>query len=683
MSNTPPLIKSHERPVPLPEFLYGSAYYPEHWDEPTRRDDAVRMREAGWNVVRMGEFAWDLLEPEEGKFNFNLFDETIDRLGREGIRTILGTPTAAPPRWLTYQHPEILAMDASGVVLQHGSRQHASLAHPLFREYCRRIVQALAIHFQDNPNVIGWQTDNEIHCHFSEDHSPAVQQAFAEYLRGRYEGNIGALNQAWGSEFWAQTYRSFEEIPTPRHNQPTYANPGHLLDYARCLSNSATLFQRDQVDILRRANSAWFITHNGIMPFIDYRHEFCGDLDFFSADVYPYFEYDPNHRRHWQAAFLDHVRALAGNFLVMEQQSGPGGQCTYLHDTPEPGEMRRSVYTSIARGADGVLLFRWRSCRFGAEEYWCGVLDHDNVPRRRYREAARLGQELKRVGPAVLGTHVAVDIGIACGDYAVEQGHQGLHLGLPKPKSVAERIHEFYLDRGFAVGCLHPDDDLEGLKVFFIPHWSLFDPHWVPALERFVARGGILVVGARTATKEMNNRVVAESLPGVLRSLAGAGVEEYGRQNRPDARPLIFTLEGKDVLTQEWYELLLPDEGTEVLAAWKSRHLKDGAAVTLKRHGAGAVIYVGTYFTPEVLQALQPTLESLGAPKPLFPNKPVTCETVWRQTPDGLRLLFVVNHGEEDVILVGAPAGHDLVSDTPVSGSIRLAPNDVAVIRCR
>jgi len=198
---------SHRRPLTLNRFLFGACYYPEHWDAETRREDAVRMAEAGFNTVRMAEFAAEHIEPEPGKFNFELFDETIARLGHHGIDTILGTPTAAPPRWFTLAHPDAVGVNTNGVPMQHGSRQHMCLSHPAFREYSRRVTLAMASHFAGNPHVIGWQTDNEFNCGFSEDHSEATQSDFQSFLREKYEGNISALNQAWGTVFWAQTYR--------------------------------------------------------------------------------------------------------------------------------------------------------------------------------------------------------------------------------------------------------------------------------------------------------------------------------------------------------------------------------------------------------------------------------------------------------------------------------------------
>ncbi len=168
-------VLSHKRLSSIKQFLYGSPYYPEHWDAAVRSQDAERMKAAGWNCVRMAEFAWDRMEVEEGRFDFSLFDETIQSLGKVGIKTILCTPTATPPVWLTRAHPEILRVDERGVRMAHGSRQHACTTGPLYRENSRRITSAMAEHFAGNPDVIGWQTDNEFNCQFSECHCESCQ----------------------------------------------------------------------------------------------------------------------------------------------------------------------------------------------------------------------------------------------------------------------------------------------------------------------------------------------------------------------------------------------------------------------------------------------------------------------------------------------------------------------------
>ena len=676
---------SHRRPTNLDRFHFGVVYYPEHWDAETRRHDAERMQAAGVNIVRMAEFAWDLMEPEEGRYDFTIFDETINHLGRHGISTILCTPTATPPRWLTAAHPQILRENANGVPMVHGSRQHCCHMNPLFRQYSRAITRTMADHLQDNPHVVGWQTDNEMHCHFAECHCDACQTAFQRYLRRKFANDVGALNRTWGTQFWSQTYDRFEDINTPRDNKPTYLNPAHHLDYFRYLTDGLARFQHDQVEILRATRKTWWITHNGLMQHTDYRGLFTQDLDFLGYDAYPMFVGDPVVRTSAHALSCDRVRALSGNFIVPEHQSNFGGQPNYMLDTPEPGEMRQLTMVTIARGADSLLYFRWRTCRFGAEEYWGGIIDHDNVPRRRYKELAQIGRDLQRIGPEIIGTSVFIDIAIASGDQDVADAHTTYHLGLPADGQTIGVAYAPFFHAGYAIGCVHPADDLTGIKIYIIPQWALFHPAWIPNLERFVAGGGTLVIGARTATRDGDNNVVAATLPGCLRPLAGATVEEYGRQNQPDKRPLdIMIPGGKDgetaLRTEWWYEALGVDPGTEVHARWRGRHLDGQPAITVRKHEQGRTVYVGTYLTESLVKALLPWLTGFAHATPLWHEAPAGVQVVRRESP-GKQVWFFTNHTDGDLTIPTTPAGVDLTTGAATGGALTLGRYGVAVIK--
>ena len=387
MKNASPLNRPasprHQRPSQWKQFLFGVVYYPEHWMDAERKNDAPLMAEAGVDTVRMAEFAWDRMEPREGEFEFSFFDDAIEELAAAGISTILCTPTAAPPRWMTARHPDWLRVDANGRQMVHGSRQHVCTTNPGFREASRRITRAMAKHFSGNPHVIGWQTDNELNCHFRECHCGACQSAFRRWLEEKY-GDIAALNAAWGTVFWAQTYESFDQVGTLLIDRPTHPNPSQHLDYFRFLSDAVIAFHRDQTEILRAVRPDWWITHNGMFERLDY-WKLAEDLDLMGIDIYPGFADKTPKAFSWAAARLEECRASSGTFMIPEQQAGPGGQRPYLHRTPQPGQMRLWAWQAVAHGADGLLHFRWRSCRFGAEIYWCGILDHLPDPPGRLR----------------------------------------------------------------------------------------------------------------------------------------------------------------------------------------------------------------------------------------------------------------------------------------------------------
>jgi beta-galactosidase len=622
-------------------FHFGVCFYPEHWDEATRRDDAKRMADAGMNVVRMAEFAWNVIEPRPGTYDFSLFDDTIARLGEHGIDTILCTPTATPPRWLLKQMPDMVRINAKNVPMTHGSRQHVSHAHEGFQQASRDITQVMAEHWKSDPHVIGWQTDNEFHCHIDDDYSPAALVAFQRWCEQTY-GDIDTLNRRWGTAFWSQTFDAFEDVTLPIMDTPTYLNPAHRLAYFRFLGDLVTTFQADQVKILRETNANWWITHNGLFKHIDYRGQFTKDLDVLGWDVYPmFFETESRHLDH--AFNADRCRGMAGNFIVPEHQSGSGGQPDYMLEQPLPDEMRQMSLRTIARGCDSLLYFRWRTCRTGAEQYWLGIIDHDNIGRRRYDEVARVGEDVAKLKDRLLGSTVAIDAAVASCSTDIRDAHAAYTLDLPDPDDVAAKAHAALSAAGFAPGCVHPEDDLDRVGVYVVPHWAMFDPAWATKLTQWVEAGGLLIVGARTATRDLDNNIVAETPPGVLAELCGVKVVEYGPLKKGSRT---MTMTGHDQPAARWYETLDPTTA-EPLATWQDGPAPGAAAVTMRHVGKGRAVYVGTYLHEPVLA---PLLRDLVADLPrLRPaDLPASVELVIREKPNE-QLWFYFNNAEAPV----------------------------------
>ncbi|NCT11934.1 MAG: beta-galactosidase, partial [Rhodobacterales bacterium] len=128
----------------------GVCYYPEHWPEAQWAEDAARMAEAGLTWVRIGEFAWSRMEPRPGVLTFDWLDRAIATLGAAGLRVVLGTPTATPPKWVVEKHPDMLAVDAQGRPRGFGSRRHYCFSHQGYREESRRITRLLAERYGRN-----------------------------------------------------------------------------------------------------------------------------------------------------------------------------------------------------------------------------------------------------------------------------------------------------------------------------------------------------------------------------------------------------------------------------------------------------------------------------------------------------------------------------------------------------
>ena len=406
----------------------------------------------------------------------------------------------------------------------------------------------------------------------------------------------------------------------------------------------------------------------------------------------------------WLQAFqLDLVRGAAGNLVVPEQQSGFGSQPGFATVVPEPGEMRRMAYSSVARGADGLMFFRWRPAHYGAEIYWMGVIDHDDIPRRRYAEAARFAGEINRMAKVILGTTVHLDVGIAGPDFDNEEGLKAYPLGLPTPEEAAGPLHRHCYERGIACGFIHPEDEIERLKLFFVPHWALWKPRWTARLSAYAEAGGILVIGARTGAHTPDNHMIATTPPGELRDLAGVSVVEFGPLPPPGANALpvshrtpphlasmpaessrrrhAITSATGTVDAAWWYECLEPDQDTEIVAHWSTRFLAGIPAVTARTVGRGLVVYFGSFLTPELAALIFPPLFERARIKPLLADLPAGVEVSRREAADRT-LLFVQNTRSDPVTVPGIPQAMDLTTDARIeNGTLDLEPYGCAVLR--
>ena len=131
----------------------GVCYYPEHWPEDIWAEDAARMVETGLSWVRIGEFAWSQLEPSEGNLEFDWLDRAVATLGSAGLKVVLGTPTATPPRWMITKHPDMHGVDKEGRPRKFGSRRHYCFSHSGYLDECRRIAALLGERYGKNPHV--------------------------------------------------------------------------------------------------------------------------------------------------------------------------------------------------------------------------------------------------------------------------------------------------------------------------------------------------------------------------------------------------------------------------------------------------------------------------------------------------------------------------------------------------
>jgi beta-galactosidase len=656
-----------------PAFLFGVCYYPEHWPESYWEEDARRMEECGVNTVRLGEFGWAVMEPREGQYDFSLFDRALATLGRHGIKAIFGTPTATPPKWLTQTYPEVLHVFETGQPADDQSRRHYCYNSPVYRRFSKQIVEELARHYRSNTNIIGWQIDNEMNNENRECFSPACQDAFRAWLRNKY-GTLDALNARWGTVVWSQLYSDWDQIKLPRRT-PAYHNPGLMLDFRRFNSDSATAFLNDQVEILRRVRPGDFITHNGVFPFINY-YDFSQGLDLYAQDNYPTFKSSP---RFPVAEALTLARSFHGRMMIMEQLTGPAGQ-TYMLRSPRPGETRLWAIQAIAHGAEGLLHFRWRSARRGAEQYWSGVLDADNVPRARFEDFKREGRELRVLGPQILGARVDSHIAVIK-DFEADWVFEHQFLTREANAELAQNcLFQAASEQRYDLDFVSPAADLGPYQLVFASQLVLMDDALVHKLQRFVEGGGTLVMSAHSALKNRDNAFTDQTIPIGLTNLFGLSLDSYQTYQPPSQNQNSIRLnDGSAVPVQVFAEVLCP-AGATVVGRWSRDFLKDAPAMTEHPVGRGKAVYFGSLFNLDSARALVRRYAREAGLEPIIASAPEQVE-VTRRVRDATEFCFFLNHGEAAVQLNVGSGFADALTSAPAPEQLSLEPFGYRVLR--
>ena len=666
----------------------GVCYYPEHWDPALWRDDLRRMKDAGISVIRIAEFAWNKFEPTEGEFTFDFFDGFLSLCQEEGMYVIFGTPTATPPAWLTEKYPECLNALPDGTLLRHGSRRHYNYNSPKYRELCSRVVEKIAEHLGQHPMIVGWQIDNELNCETNVFYSDADSEAFRKFLYDKY-GTLENLNRAWGTAFWNQDYTDWQQVYVPRTTLHGNHNPHQELDYRRFIAHSAQSFCKMQSDILRRYIAPWmFITTNGLFGHLD-NHKMTEEcLDVYTYDCYPNFafnmdepfDHDALNDRKWSRSLIE-VRSICPHFGIMEQQSGSNGWVTRMEGPmPRPGQLTLWSMQSIAHGADFVSYFRWRTCAFGTEIYWHGILNYDNRDNRRLAEVKQVSSMMEKLQPLCGADSVAAFALVTDYDNQWDTEVDVWHNRLYSPSrsavfEAAQRSHTPY-DMLF----LHDDTPLSELQrypVLIYPHALILTPERAALLKAYVAQGGTLILGCRTGMKDINGQCPMAPMPGLLSDITGTTVEDFTFQT--PAEPIVHARWGNNTLeTPVFHDILHAHGNATVLARYDSSFYKGQPALVENHVGKGRVLHLGSVFSKDnVIQLLR----YCGVLTPMASQiqLPEGVELTVREK-DGKRYCFLLNYQPTAQTVIFRKSMYSLLAEEDRWGNVELPPFGVDVV---
>ena len=506
----------------------GSCYYPEHWPEDQWQKDAEDMIASGLTWVRIGEFAWSRLEPEEGDYNFEWLDRAISILGSAGLNVVMSTPTATPPRWVVDKWPDMLIVDVEGRTRRPGSRRHYCFSHEGYLNEAIKISEMVAKRYGTNPYIKAWQLDNEYGCHDTTlSYSDSALRAFRIWVQKKYK-TIDRLNESWKNVFWSMDYNDFEQIHLPNLTV-TDPNPIHALDFRRFSSDQVINFNQSQSQVLRKYTQMPLI-HNYMGRITDFNHYEVGeDLDVASWDSYPlgFLEDRSNQSDEFKTKFMrfgdpdfqsfhhDLYRTVGnGRWWVMEQQPGPVNWAPF---NPEPatGAVRLWTWEAIAHGAEVVSYFRWRQAPFAQEQMHAGLQRPDGVAAPGLNEASQVFSELKNFESIdQVQSKIALIFDYeSC--WAWEVQPQG------KDFNYFELVYDYYKALralGLSIDILPPNQgDLSGYKVVLMPGLMHIGDELSRAMKQF---DGVLISGPRTGSKTLD-MAIPEKLPPLIPGING------------------------------------------------------------------------------------------------------------------------------------------------------------------
>ena len=684
--------RAYRWPQPLngqqARIWYGGDYNPDQWPEEVWDDDVRLMKKAGVNLVSVGIFSWAKIETSEGVYDFDWLDRIISKLGEAGIAVDLASATASPPMWLTQAHPEVLWKDYRGDVCQPGARQHWRPTSPVFREYALKLCRAMAEHYKGNPYVVAWHVSNEYGCHNRFDYSEDAERAFQKWCEERY-GTIDAVNDAWGTAFWAQRMNDFTEIVPPRFiGDGNFMNPGKLLDFKRFSSDALKAFYVAERDALAEITPDLPLTTNFMVSatgsVLDY-DDWGREVDFVSNDHY----FIPGEAHLDELAFsaslVDGIARKDPWFLMEHSTSAVNWRP--VNYRKEPGQLVRDSLAHVAMGADAVCYFQWRQSKAGAEKFHSAMVPHTGEDSTVFRDVCELGADLNTLADnGLLGTKLAKSKVAVVFDYESEWATEHTATPTQKVHHVDEPLQWFraLADHGVTADVVPVSSNWDEYEVVVLPSVYILSEETTRRVRDYVANGGRLIVTYYTGLSDEKDHVWLGGYPGSIRDVVGVRVEEFMPMgNDFPGVPSRLSLSNGAVARDIADVIGSVDGSATVLETFRDDPWTgmDGApAIVANTFGEGRSVYVGARLGRDgIAKSLPEILESLGMTETGENDSRVL--RVEREGSDGSRFVFSFNRTHEAVQIPFE--GKIVVSSfAEVSGeNVSIKPNGVIVTK--
>jgi beta-galactosidase len=526
---------------------------------------------------------------------------------------------------MAHQHPEILAQRVNGSVFggqpqqsTYGMRQNMDTDSPAYRFYAERLIRHIVAHYKDNPNVIGWQIDNETSSY--EAMNPDVFIGFQHYLEKKF-GTPEALSKAWFLNYWGENLHTWEDLPKRDGAQST----GYKLEWSRWSQMRVTDFLHWQARLVREcASPRQFVTtdYGGMMKRDVNEEAIAEKLDIVADNIYHATQdhFDGS----TQSIQGDFSRSLKHtNFLVTETNAQSTDWTSAHQYPPYDGQLREDVYTHLSNGANMVEYWHWASIAANQETYWKGVLSHDLEPNRAYAEVSRTAHELEKIGPHLVGLQIHNQVAIlwsrdsqnAIGFMPFTSSGPQWSFGPPTADytSLVQQLHRSLYNLNIGTDFVFPTtQDFSAYKLLIVPALYIADDALLQRISDYVKNGGHVVMTFKSGFANENSAVRWVRAPGPLREAAGFSYQEFSNLEHPLPLKDDPFHAGDANKVEHWTEFIMP-EHAKPLAYYDHPFFGKWPAITENQFGSGSLLYEGTYLSDALQTAvLKRAVEQAG-----------------------------------------------------------------------
>lgn len=598
-------------------IIHGGDYNPDQWiNTPEIWDEDMRlMNLANVNSATVGIFAWSMLEPEEGVYNFEWLDSILDKLHANGKDVILATPSGARPAWMAQKYPEVLRVNENGIRNEYGVRHNHCLTSPIYREKVRKINTLLAERYKSHPAVRMWHISNE---YSGECHCELCQEAFRDWLKAHYK-SLDDLNEKWWNGFWSHQMTDWSQINSPKDRGENHV-VAMKLAWKRFVSDSHISFYENEIAPLREITPDIPITTNFMRMYdgIDYQ-DFAKHLDLISWDNYPAWDKGETENEAVETAFVhDTFRSMRDGQPFFMMESTPS--IVNWHDVnkiPKPYRQAQSAIQSVAHGADSVQYFQWRKSRGGHEKFHGAVVDHCGHENTRvFREVSKLGADLQKLGD-VVGKAYNGKVALVY-DWENKWATE-VFCGYNNNKrdyfDECVKWYKPFYKRGIAVDIIPMDGDFSKYDIVIAPFLYMLKDGTIDRIESYVNAGGKFIATYLTGIVDKDDLCYLGGFPAdKLKDVFGVVCEET--DSLPDGMTNTVSYNGKKYTAINICDIL-HENGAEILGRYENDFYKNTPAVTKNHYGKGTAYYAAFAFDGDFAEDFIENITAdldLGAP---------------------------------------------------------------------